>query len=203
MSGCIALECIISTRDNCRRSRMQKHSQYICCSSSLDEKRSGMPELLAELYGCTGNAVHALCSGGAALVHRNNGAVLYFEMLDYLPSNLDFIIILTFGNDWYNYVVRPLSQPTCVAARQLFLRMQSLSRRQFAVLGGSSDTWGYKAWMQPQHLNQFDGNAEALCDICQNTGTCAITGADELQNLKLADVIGHVSADQESKRIIF
>ena len=128
-----------------------------------------MPELLAELHACTGHVIYALCSGGAAFVHRNNGAALYSEMVRHVPSNLEFIMVLSFGNDWYNYTVRPLTQPTRVAAEQLCVRMQALSKRQFAVIGGSSSTWGYKSWMQPNSLNQFDANADALVNIKKKT----------------------------------
>ena len=137
------------------------------------------------------------------MVHRNTGAPLYSEMLSHVQGNLQFTVLFNFGNDWYTYTVRPLTQPTRVAAEQFCLRMQSVSRRQVALVGGSSDTWGYKAWMQPHSMNQFDANADALCKIFTHMGICAVTGADELHELKLADRIGHVSADPESKRVAF
>lgn len=148
-----------------------------------------LPELLEELYRCTGHVIYALCSGGAAFAHRSNGAALYSEMLNRVPSNLDFLMLLSFGNDWYGQTVRPLTQPTRVAAEQTCLRMKALARRQFAVIGGSSQTWDYKSWMQPNSMNQYDANADALVNVFQNMGVCAVTGADELENLTLADTV--------------
>ena len=124
-----------------------------------------MPRLLEELKRRTGHTFFALCSGGAALLHRSNGAALYSEMLDHVPIGLRFIVLVTFGNDWYNTTVESLSQPLRVAAERLCIRMQALSERQFAVIGGSAQTWGYSKWMQPQSMNQYDTNAKAMCNI--------------------------------------
>ena len=57
--------------------------------------------------------------------------------------------------------------------------------------------------MQPNSLRQFDNNAESLVQVFQNMGVCAVTGADELEDLTLADSIGHVSADVTSRRTVF
>ena len=57
-----------------------------------------LPNVLEELYKCTGHVMYALCSGGAAFVHRSNGSALYSEMLNRIPYNLDFIMLLSFGN---------------------------------------------------------------------------------------------------------
>ena len=162
-----------------------------------------LPEILRELYKCTGNVIYALCSGGAAFVHRSSGAALYSEMLNRVPCNLDFIILLSFGNDWYSHRVRPLTQPTRVAAEQCCLRMKALAKRQFAVIGGSSKTWNYHSWMQPNSANQFDANAETLVSLFRNMGICSLTGADELENSTLADSIGHVLANDTNRRAVF
>ena len=81
--------------------------------------------------------------------------------------------------------------------------MQALSESQFVVVGGSAQAWGYGGWMQPQSMNQYDTNAEAMCDIFRCMNVCAVTGADELQGIALADAIGHVQADALSERIVF
>ena len=81
--------------------------------------------------------------------------------------------------------------------------MQSLSERQFAVVGGSAKTWNYTAWMQPQSINQYDANSEALRDIFNKMGVCTVAGADELVDLSLADWIGHVQANEKNERIVF
>ena len=120
------------------------------------------PDILEDLYKCTRHVMYALCSGGAAFVHRQNGSALYSEMLNRVPANLDFITLSSSGNDWYGQTERPLTQPTRVAAEQACLRMNALAARQFAVIGGSSKTWGYKSWMQPNSLNQYDANADVL-----------------------------------------
>ena len=86
-------------------------------------------------------------------------ARLYYRDVALCPSKSGFYNYLTFGNDKYNYTVHPLTQPTRVAAEQLCVRMQSLSKRQSAVVGGSSSTWEYKSWMQPRSLDQFDANS--------------------------------------------
>ena len=58
-----------------------------------------LPRLLEELKRHTGHTIFALCSGGAVLLHRSNGAALYSEMLDHVPIGLRFIVLVTFGND--------------------------------------------------------------------------------------------------------
>ena len=121
-----------------------------------------LPRLLEELQRHTGHTIFALCSGGAAPCHRCNGAALYSEMLDHVPSALRFIVLLTFGNYWYNTTIHFPSQPVRVAAERLCIRMQALSERQLAVFGGSVQTWGYGEWMQPQSMNQYDANAQTL-----------------------------------------
>ena len=151
-----------------------------------------LPRLLAELQRYTGLTIFALCSGGAGILHRSNGSALYSEMLDYVPSGLQFILLMTFGNDWYNTTVKSFCQPLRVAAERLCIKMQTLSERQFAVVGGSAQTWGYGKWMQPQSMNQYDTNAKALCDIFRCMNVVSVTGADELQGIVLADSIGNV-----------
>ena len=91
-----------------------------------------LPELLAELYACTGHVVYALCSGGAAFAHRSNGAALYSEMLNRTPCNLDFIMLLSFGNDWYGQSRSPVyhsphasQQNRCVYACQRWPNVSS------------------------------------------------------------------------------
>ena len=81
--------------------------------------------------------------------------------------------------------------------------MSALAKRQFAVIGGSSSTWGYTSWMQPHSLNQYDANAESLVNVFRNMGVCAVTGADELHNVTLADSVGHVREDAANRRIVF
>ena len=62
---------------------------------------------------------------------------------------------------------------------------------------------GYTFWMQPNSMNQYDANAEALVNVFQNMGMCAVTGADDLEHLTLADIVGHVRADDTNRRIVF
>ena len=64
---------------------------FHCFKTSKKKTEYYLPRLLSELQRHTGLTIFALCSGGAAILHRSNGSALYSEMLDYVPSGLQFI----------------------------------------------------------------------------------------------------------------
>ena len=67
----------------------------------------------------------------------------------------------------------------------------------FAVLGMSAKTWQYSG----PRACRYDGSCLSLKRVFGDAGVTHVSGIAELQNLKLADSIGHVHVD--SSGIVF
>ena len=84
-----------------------------------------------------------------------------------------------------------------VAAAALSAELEKKSRRQFGVIGVSSASWQYS---YAKHINdRYDANANRLAATFERCGVPTCTGSAELQDLDLADSIGHVSVSSLQK----
>ena len=116
--------------------------------------------------------------------------------MDRVPvGGVRFIIAVVCGNDWYDANrVQPLGADVLSAADSLCARMRDRSQEQFAVIGASSETWGYSGWMDLASQRQYDENTRVFIERFSVAGVPATSGAGELRGITLADSIGHVLA---------
>ncbi len=102
-----------------------------------------MPELLRQLQRDTGLVFMAVCSGGAALCKPDDAAAASFaELLSHLPPDLDILIAVVCGNDfWAKQWPSDARKLECwQAAAELCNGMRERARKCFAVAGGSAST---------------------------------------------------------------
>jgi hypothetical protein len=159
------------------------------------------PKLLAELQRDTGLCFVAVCSGGAALAHPSGSGALYTELLARVPIGVRYLIPVICGNDFYAQSVRPVSAAVRNAVVAFGVQARARLCTTLAVVGMSAETWGYTRWMSEASARQYDDNCVEVALEFQELGVYAVRGSHELQNLKLADGIGHVHVDCE--RFIF
>ena len=158
-----------------------------------------LPRLLEKIRQQTGLTMMAVCSGGGALHDVGRYSARFDELLARVPDNLRVIVGVICGNDWYaKKNIKPLDNSVKTAAAELCEAMKMKSQNQLAVVGMSAATWCYDGWMSAVDQQQYDMNAADLVGVFRSHGVCAVRGVDELQDIKVADGIGHVSTDSES-----
>ena len=79
--------------------------------------------------------------------------------------------------------------------------MQSKASASFAVVGGSSNVWGYNTCMSEDKRRLYDQHAARLAWTFRERGVRSTTGAVELEGIQTVDRIGHVST--QSQQIVF
>ena len=160
-----------------------------------------MPKCLDELHRLTGLVFMAVCSGGATLTNPGRWSASFEELLERVPTGLSMIIPIVCGNDLLvNWKVPVFQEAWATAAARLCDGMRAKSSVQFAVVGGSSETWRYK-WMTQSQRELYDANARRLAEVLSGCGVTVTTGVEELQGVEIADGVGHVRSS--SKAVVF
>ena len=166
------------------------------------KQASYFPRLLAQIRKESGLTMMAVCSGGAALSKPGDQGALFSELLERVPDDLQILIAVICGNDWYaQRNIRVLDTAVLEAGTSLCAAMSAKSECQLAIVGMSAATWSYEAWMSEEDAAQYDRNAAELAQHFLANGMWAVRGVEDLRGIVAADSIGHVS--DESEGIVF
>ena len=187
--------------------REEVHGAFLVDSFHWMQDPSGrkvdyMPEMLERLRQATGKVFMAICSGGAALVGTSGNGATYEQLLAAAPDGLEVLIAVICGNDFFKKGRVPSYDAAWdEAAGVLVSGMQSKASTSFAVVGASSNVWGYTTSMSEDKQRLYDQHAARLACTFRERGVRSTTGASELEGIQTVDKIGHVST--QSQQIVF
>eukprot|EP00973_Karenia_brevis_P074987 10420315-Karenia_brevis.AAC.1 len=161
-----------------------------------------MTELLDVIQRQTGKVFMAVCSGGAALAKPHGSGARYQDLLARVPCGVELIVAVVCGNDLINgRGPVPYNSDLDLAVQSLCSGMQARSSKQYAVVGGSAELWGYDRRLTKELCALYNCNAERLASAFRNRGVESSRGVEELQGVQTSDDIGHVHPD--SKGLVF
>ena len=84
---------------------------------------------------------------------------------------------------------------------RLRAKLTAKAARSFAVVGGSAETWKYSRWMASDQRAVYDENVQLCLSQFSSCGIHAVSGAEQLDGVEIADTVGHV--DFSSQCLVF